>query len=76
MSVLFVWCLEKCVVLFGSNSESAMFDVNSVVSFGTNSLKLSILFDMKSEKVFAIVGNNCLKVWILLYLFCQMFYIT
>ena len=32
------------------------------VSFGSDSLKLSILFDMKSEKVFTIVDSNCLKV--------------
>ena len=39
----------------------------------SNSLKLSILLDMKPEKMLTI-GSNCLKVWRLFYFFGQMFY--
>ena len=45
-----------------------------VVSFGSNSLKLSMLFDMNSEKVLIIVGSNCLKVWVLFHFFNYIFY--
>ena len=37
-NVSIVWCLEKCVVLFGSNSQ-----------------KVSVMFDMNSENVFTLV---------------------
>ena len=80
MSVLsIVWCLEKCVILFGSNSLKVwvLFDMNSdkcAVSFGSSSLKLSTLFDMKSEKVFTIVGSNCWIAWVLFCFLGQIFY--
>ena len=32
-----------------------------VVSFGKDLVKLSLFFDMKLEKVFTIIDNNCLK---------------
>ena len=38
---------------------------------GSNLMKVSALFDIKCEKVFAIVGSNCLEVSILFYLFGQ-----
>ena len=56
-NVSIVWCLEKCVTLFWSNS-----------------MKVSVLFDMRSEKVFSIVSSNCLKVRILFNLFRQFFF--
>ena len=37
-------------------------------------MKLLVLFDMKSEKVFAIVGRNCLKVRIFFNFFDLMFF--
>ena len=46
------------------------------VSFGSNSRKLSKWFDKKSEKLFAIIGSNCLKRWILFYFFLVKCFIT
>ena len=37
-------------------------------------VKYVVLFGMKSENVFAIVGSNCLKVEILFYFFRQTFF--
>ena len=45
-----------------------------VVLFGSKSLKLSMLFDIKSEKVSTIVDSNYVKVWILFCFFGQMIY--
>ena len=59
-NVSIVWCLEKFVVLFESNSlkVSVMFHMNSLkmclLLFSSNSLKVWVLFDMNSEKVFSL----------------------
>ena len=66
-NVSVVWCLEKCIVLFGSvtpwKCEYCLIWTlkKCPVSFGSNPLKLSILLDMKSEKVFTIVYSNFWK---------------
>ena len=54
VSIALYKTLEKRVVLFTSDSLK--------MSVGSNSMKVSVLIDMKSEKVFAIVGSNWLKV--------------
>ena len=45
------------------SENSVLFVVwKSVVWFGSNSMQVSVLFDLKSEKVSRVVGSNFLKV--------------
>ena len=58
-----------CSLIWKGLSESVSivwFLGKCVVLFGSNSMKVFILFDMKSEKLFPVVCSNCMKVWTLI----------